>query len=80
MFDRALSFLGVDMTHHSPDPQNQVSSPPAESTELSVSITPDQPLSEEQLAKQQEEYRIAYLEQLRRRSCPGCGDDGSIPY
>ena len=68
------------MTHHSPDPQNQVSSPSAESTELSASDIPDQQLSDEQLAKQQEEYRIAYLEQLRRRSCPGCGDDESIPY
>ena len=36
-------------------------------------------LSDEDLAKQ-EEYRLAYLEQLRRRSCPGSGDDGSIPY
>lgn len=67
------------MTHHSLDPQNQVSSPSAESTESSVSSTPDRQLSEEQLAIQQEEYRQAYLEPLRRRSCPGCGDDGSIP-
>lgn len=36
-------------------------------------------LSDEDLAKQ-EEYRRAYLEQLRRQSCPGCGDDGSIPF
>ncbi len=68
------------MTHHSPDPQNQVSSLSAESTDSLVSEILDQQLSEEQLAKQQEEYRMAYLEQLRRRSCPGCGDDGSIPY
>lgn len=24
----------------------------------------------------QEAYRKAYLEQLRRQNCPGCGDDG----
>ncbi len=68
------------MTHHSPDQPNQVTPLPNESTDSSISSIPDQQLSEEQLAKQQEQYRIAYLEQLRRRSCPGCGDDGSIPY
>lgn len=26
----------------------------------------------------QEAYRQAYLEQLRRRSCPGCGEDFTI--
>ena len=67
------------MTHHSSDSHNQVPSPSAESADSSVSHIPDQQLSEKHLAKQQEEYRIAYLEQLRRRSCPGCGD-GSIPY
>jgi len=55
------------------------------SVEHSSEVTPDGQatqelkLSDEDLAKQ-EEYRLAYLEQLRRRSCPGCGDDGSIPY
>jgi hypothetical protein len=68
------------MTHHSPDPQGQASSPSAESTDSLDTNVPDQMLSEEQLAKQQDEYRQAYLEQLRRRSCPGCGDDGSLPY
>ncbi len=43
-----------------------------------TSEAPDDP-NLEALAKQQEEYRKAYLEQLRRMSCPGCGDDGSIP-
>ncbi len=37
------------------------------------------PLTDEALAKQQEQYRQAYLEQLRRMSCPGCGDDGMLP-
>lgn len=36
-------------------------------------------LPEESLAAQQEQYRKAYIEQLRRMSCPGCGDDGDIP-
>jgi hypothetical protein len=27
----------------------------------------------------QEEYRKAFLDQLRLRICPGCGDDGTIP-
>ncbi len=44
----------------------------------------DAPLDSKDLAhladpQTQEEYRRAYLEQLRRRACPGCGDDGSIP-
>ena len=26
----------------------------------------------------QEEYRRAYLLQLKRQSCPGCGDEGSL--
>ncbi len=38
------------------------------------------PLTDEALAKQQEQYRQAYLEQLRRMSCPGCGDDGMLPF
>ena len=37
----------------------------------SLSPAQEQQLSDEQL---QEQYRQAYLEQLRRRSCPGCGD------
>ncbi|MDZ4852636.1 MAG: hypothetical protein SGI77_25385 [Pirellulaceae bacterium] len=28
----------------------------------------------------QAEYRKAYLEQLKRMSCPGCGEDPTIPY
>lgn len=29
---------------------------------------------------QQAEYRKAYLEQLRRMSCPGCGEDPTLPF
>jgi len=29
---------------------------------------------------QQAEYRRAYLEQLRRMSCPGCGEDSTLPF
>ncbi len=29
---------------------------------------------------QQAEYRRAYLEQLRRMSCPGCGEDPTLPF
>ena len=44
----------------------------------------DVPLDSKDLAdladpKTQEEYRQAFLEQLRRRACPGCGDDGTVP-
>lgn len=28
----------------------------------------------------QAEYRKAYLEQLRRMSCPGCGEDPTLPF
>jgi hypothetical protein len=28
----------------------------------------------------QAEYRKAYLEQLRRMSCPGCGEDPTVPF
>ncbi len=38
------------------------------------------PLTDEALAAQQEQYRQAYLQQLRRMSCPGCGDDGVLPF
>ena len=43
--------------------------------------TPLDPKDLADLANQQtqDEYRRAYLQQLRRRACPGCGDDGSIP-
>ena len=37
------------------------------------SMTPAQPPAENDAT--QEEYRKAYLEQLRRMSCPGCGED-----
>lgn len=67
------------MTHHSPDPQNQASSPSAELADSSVVNIPDQSLSEEQIAMQQEEYRRAYLEQLRRRSCPGVVTTEAFP-
>ena len=29
---------------------------------------------------QQAEYRRAYLEQLRRMSCPGCGENPTLPF
>ena len=29
---------------------------------------------------QQAEYRRAYLEQLGRMSCPGCGEDPTLPF
>lgn len=28
----------------------------------------------------QEQYRKAMMEQIRRMSCPGCGDDGPLPF
>ena len=66
-----------------PNQNNQPSEPRLVDCLAEVSLegqaSHDLKLSDEDLAKQ-EEYRLAYLEQLRRRSCPGCGDDGSIPY
>jgi hypothetical protein len=28
----------------------------------------------------QEKYRKAMIEQIKRQSCPGCGDDGPLPF
>jgi hypothetical protein len=36
-------------------------------------------MAQGEFAKEQEAYRQAYLLQLRRMSCPGCGDDGIVP-
>lgn len=41
------------------------------------SLTPEQSSDLADAAKQ-EEYRQAFLLQQQRRSCPGCGDDGSL--
>lgn len=67
---------------NSPNPKsgNPEFTEPLLAVETDVSSASNQPLTEEQLSKQQEEYRRAYLEQLRRMSCPGCGDDGIVPY
>jgi hypothetical protein len=37
---------------------------------------PDDILPKDSNGDVQAQYRQAYLEQLRRQSCPGCGDDG----
>lgn len=41
--------------------------------------TPEQ-LANVSTDAQQAEYRRAYLEQLRRMSCPGCGEDPTLPF
>ena len=41
---------------------------------------PPQELEADLNTEQQAEFRRAYLEQLRRMSCPGCGDDPTLPY
>ncbi len=63
-------------------PSNDLNSQPEPNRELAADASKAEPspLTEEALAKQQEQYRQAYLEQLRRMSCPGCGDDGVLPY
>jgi len=38
------------------------------------------PLADLSNDAQQDEYRRAYLEQLRRMSCPGCGEDPTLPF
>lgn len=39
---------------------------------------PDDALPKDATGDMQAQYRQAYLEQLRRRSCPGCGDDEQL--
>lgn len=61
-----------------PDPAE-----PTRRTQQGPQQPDEQPLSFEQLAdlwspEKQEEYRRAYLRQQARRTCPGCGDDGSL--
>jgi hypothetical protein len=77
---RAISTIrhGVFMN----TPSNDLNSQPEPNRELAADASKAEPspLTEEALAKQQEQYRQAYLEQLRRMSCPGCGDDGVLPY
>jgi hypothetical protein len=62
-------------------PSNEPVPAPKTSPELPAQETkPDSsPLTDEAMAAQQEQYRQAYLQQLRRMSCPGCGDDGILP-
>jgi hypothetical protein len=60
---------------HSTHPDSQISSNEESSVQHPESETPD--LKNEAL---QAEYRKAYLEQLRRMSCPGCGEDPTIPF
>ena len=39
---------------------------------------PDDTLPKEGTADRQADFRRAYLEQLRRQNCPGCGNDEFI--
>lgn len=48
--------------------------PPAENQ-----LTTEQ-LADLQSPATQQAYRRAYLEQLRRQSCPGCGDEGPLSF
>jgi hypothetical protein len=47
---------------------------PQQSAEKEMLVAPAA-LQDEQL---QAKYRQAYLEQLRRQSCPGCGESGIL--
>lgn len=62
-------------------PSNEPVPVPKTSSELPAQETKSDstPLTDEAMAVQQEQYRQAYLQQLRRMSCPGCGDDGFLP-
>lgn len=71
---------GARMTPISNNPDNAIQSQTSVTSESTTNDQQNPTLTEEQLATQQEEYRKAYLEQLRRQSCPGCGDDGIVPY
>ncbi len=66
------------MNAPSNEPNQRPRTPPEASEPESPSES--QPLTDEALAAQQEQYRQAYLQQLRRMSCPGCGDDGVLPF
>ncbi len=63
-------------------PSNEPTTQPEPNQESAAdgSKTESPPLNDEVLANQQEQYRQAYLKQLRRMSCPGCGDDGVLPF
>ncbi len=54
-------------------PANVADAMTPEQSNVADALTPKQTqqLSDEEL---QEQYRQAYLEQIRRQSCPGCGD------
>jgi hypothetical protein len=58
-----------------PNNDQSIDSPNPKTSSADDSLT----LSDTALAAQQEQYRKAYIEQLRRMSCPGCGDDGVLP-
>ena len=56
---------------------------PHENPETNPKEPLDQALSEKDLQdladpEKQAEYRKAFAEQMRQRSCPGCGDDGTL--
>jgi hypothetical protein len=51
----------------------------AEPKSTQANETPEQ-LADVSTDAQQAEYRRAYLEQLRRMSCPGCGEDPTLPF
>lgn len=53
--------------------------PPEGQDQTAAAERPPSPLTERELLdladdSTQNKYRAAYLEQLRRRACPGCGD------
>jgi hypothetical protein len=64
------------MTSPSNDPRGTRDSKPESIAPPDPEPSSDTLLSAEALAKQQEEYRQAYLLQIQRMNCPGCGDDG----
>ena len=60
-------------------PTEPISSPKSELGEVQSTEAPGQ-LDGVSTDAQQAEYRKAYIEQLRRMSCPGCGEDPTLPF
>ena len=60
-----------------PNPQNQRERPDRPEPETANADSSEHlPELDDQVL--QERYRKAFIEQIKRRQCPGCGDDGAL--
>ena len=67
--------MAPDQTHNKDDGFSKPDPSPA----------PEEPNDDKELSdlenpEKQEEYRKAFIEQMKRRACRGCGDDGPLPF